>query len=42
MARRAFWFRSSRRQYSKKAYSTVEFTLETPLRSLKLRMEAGV
>ena len=34
--------KSSRRQCSKKLYSTVLFTLETPFRSLKFRIEAGV
>ena len=35
-------FRSSRRQYSKKAYSMVFVALATPMRSQKLRMALGV
>ena len=42
MRRWAVSFRSSRRQFSKKAYSTVEAALLTPLRSEKLRMARGV
>ena len=42
MARWACSFRSSRRQCSKKAYSTVEVAFATPMRSQKLRMETGV
>ena len=42
IARWACSFRSSRRQCSRKPYSTVEVFLATPMRSQKLRMEAGV
>ena len=42
MRRWAVSFRSSRRQCSRKAYSTVEAALLTPLRSEKLRMARGV
>ena len=41
MTRWAVSFRSSRRQCSRKANSTVEAALLTPLRSEKLRMDAG-
>ena len=41
MRRWAVSFRSSRRQCSRKAYSTVEAALLTPLRSEKLRMARG-
>ena len=42
MTRWAVSFRSSRRQDSRKAQSTVESTLDTPMRSQKLRMDLGV
>ena len=42
MVRRAVSFRSSRRQCSRKAYSTVLAALATPMRSQKFRMERGV
>ena len=42
MTRAAFSFRSSRRQCSRKSYSTVEGTFATPMRSQKLRMDLAV
>ena len=42
MTRWALSFSSSRRQDSRKAQSTVESTLDTPIRSQKERMALGV
>ena len=42
IARRALWLRSSRKQCSSSASSTVLGVLATPTRSKKSRMEAGV